>query len=277
MARLAIERLDDPRLAWYRGVSDPGLLAAGGLFVAEGRLVVRRLLEGTRFPLESVLVTPAAFEGLRDALEPRLADLPVFVVAKDLLVNLTGFNLHRGCLALGRRLPATAVGALLPPPGRAALLMGVEALANADNVGGVFRNAHAFGASGVLLDGRSCDPLYRKAIRTSMGASLLVPWARAEPWLASLREVQRAGFTVVALTPDPAAVDLRDAVNAPRAASPPRVLVLVGNEGAGLGDQTQSLADVRIRIPMAHSAESLNAATASGIALHHYARYCGLL
>jgi len=277
MPLLATDRLDDPRLAWCCGVSDPTLLAAGGLFVAEGRLVVRRLLERSRFPVESVLVTPAALDSLRDVLEPRLADLPVFVVAKELLVNLTGFNLHRGCLALGRRPRATAVGAMLPDRGQAALLVGLEALANADNVGGVFRNALAFGASGVLLDGRSCDPLYRKAIRTSMGATVLVPWARADAWPSCLGDVKQAGFTVVALTPADAAVDLREAVRRSDRTGPPRVLILVGNEGAGLCHETLSLADIHVRIPVAATAQSLNAATASGIALHDYARYCGLV
>lgn len=325
--RIEISDPGDPRLALYRGVADPELLAREGRFVAEGRLVVRRLLASSRFDAESVLVTAAAFAEMADVLEPAGERLPVYVASRDLLVHVAGFNIHRGCLALGRRPAPADVAALLPPESEPALVVVLEALANADNVGGVFRNAHAFGASAVLLDGATCDPLYRKAIRTSMGASLAVPFARVTDWPRGLQALRSQGFKVVALTPR-GDVDIAEVAQAadlkvratttaslpaglrprPTAASEPgtnqepgtpngpgtrneaprtwtgtprtavrRVAVLVGNEGRGLSEAAEAMADVRVRIPMAAGADSLNAATAAGIALHAFARYCGLL
>lgn len=271
MPRLDIDRLDDPCLAPYRDVSDRELLVRLGRFVAEGRLVVERLVRASADRVDSVLVTPAAFSALRAALLPRLATLPVYVVPADLLAELTGFNLHRGCLALARRPPPATLDQILPPAGEASLVLVLERLANADNVGGLFRNARAFGAGAVVLDPGTTDPLYRKAIRTSMGASLEVPWARGEEWPASLQRLREAGFTLVALSPE------GDLLGAEPAGAARRIALLVGHEGSGLGDAALALADRRVRIPMVPGVDSLNAATAGGIALHHYARYCGLI
>lgn len=281
---------DDPRIALYRGVSDPELLRREGRFVAEGRLVVRRLLSSSRFEVESILVTPAACENLRDVLEAAARRVPVYLATRQTLVEVAGFNLHRGCLAIGRRRTEAqpALEQLLPPLGEPALLGVIESLANADNVGGIFRCAHAFGAAAVVLDPDSCDPLYRKAIRTSMGASLLVPFARARHWPDDLEAVRAAGFSIVALTPDPAATDIIDFTLAEAGRGPlgsragsgktlaRRVALMVGNEGRGLSEAALNLADATVRIPMVSGSDSLNAATAAGIALHLYSRYCGV-
>ena len=148
--------------------------------------------------LRSVLVTESA----RRALEPALARVPgrvpVLVCRAGHLAAITGFNLHRGCLALAERPAPTPVGALVAA---ARLVVALDAVGNADNVGGVFRNAAAFGVDGVLLGPTTCDPLYRKAIRTSMAATLGVPFARADDWAAALGALRREGFRIVALTP----------------------------------------------------------------------------
>src|SRR5262249_25698345 len=141
----------------------------------------------------------------------------------------------------------------------------LEGVANADNVGGVFRNAAAFGADGILLSPTCCDPMYRKAIRTSMGAVLRVPFARAANWPAAIDELRAAGFTMVALTPRGPSVTLDEFRSRPR---PDRVALIVGTEGAGLTAAIEAAADCRVRIPTTGEVDSLNLAVAAGIALY---------
>lgn len=252
---------DDPRLDEYRRIDEPVLVRELGLFVAEGRLVVGRVLDG-RFAVRSVLVSPAALRQL----EPALASLddrtPVFVCAASEFERITGYNIHRGCLAIVERPAEAALAALLAS---ARTIVIVEAVANPDNIGGIFRNAAAFGAGGVLLDPASCDPLYRKAIRTSMAATLAVPFARLTRWPEQLARVREAGFELVALTPRPGAEPLQ--AYATRRRGRPLAL-LVGAEGGGLSDASLAAADARVRIEIEPLVDSLNVAVATGIALH---------
>jgi tRNA G18 (ribose-2'-O)-methylase SpoU len=259
---IRIDDTADPRLADYRGVSDPDLAVRGGLFVAEGRLVVRRLLAQSRLTARSVLVTEPALAALADVLDGR-PGLPVFVVPQPVINDITGFNIHRGCLAIGER----------PEPGdwraiAGELIVVLERVANADNIGGVFRSAAAFGAEAVLLDPVSTDPLYRKAIRTSMGAALQVPFARAEPWPAALRELSAQGFAVVAMTPAPAALSLREVV---AAIAGRRVAIVLGHEGEGLTAQALEACDLQARVPISGDVDSLNVAATAAIALYEFA------
>jgi len=252
---------DDPRVAAYRGVRDPQLARLNGLFIAEGRLVVRRVIEsGHR--VRSVLVNDAA----RNALEPLLDALeaPVYVCDSAAIAAITGYNIHRGCLALVERPDPVAPGEIVE---RARTIVALEDVANADNVGGVFRNAAAFGAA-VLLSPRCCDPLYRKAIRTSMGAVLTVPWARIDDWPAGLFALRERGFTIAALTPREPALAL-ETFAAGR--NPSRVVLVAGTEGAGLSAAVGTNADCRVRIPIATAVDSLNLAVAVGIALSRLA------
>src|SRR5689334_21417510 len=163
---MSIDRVngpDDPRIADYASVPDAELVRRHGLFVAEGRLVVRRLIEEGRYRVRSMLLSEAALRGLRPIVTR--VDAPIYVCDNESLRRITGYNVHRGCLALAERpepMPARDVLAA------ARMVVVLEAVANPDNVGGVFRNAAAFGFDGVLLNPTCCDPLYRKAIRTSM-------------------------------------------------------------------------------------------------------------
>src|SRR5262245_24935398 len=159
MPVIPIGSLDDSRLDDYRNVPDPDLVTARGVFVAEGRLVVSRLLASPRFAARSLLVNPAALASLDDA-HDALAPLPVYVVEQDLMDAVTGFNIHRGCLAIGERGAPLEWTEVARRPGP---LLVLEHVGNADNVGGIFRNAAAFGAAGVLLGPACTDPLYRKA------------------------------------------------------------------------------------------------------------------
>lgn len=256
---------DDPRLAWYRGVADPALLRAGGRFIAEGRAVVARLLANPRWDVESVLVSPAALDALGPVVATR-DDVTVFVMDPARLVALAGYNIHRGCLAVGRRPPMPDLGDVVPAARARLLVLGLEALANADNVGACFRNAAAFGADTVLLDDTSADPLYRKAIRTSMGAALQVPFTRVGAWPAAVNRLRATGVTCVGLTPATGAPPVTHLEPAVLAA--PRLLLLVGNEGAGLAPSTLQACDRLARIGMAPGADSLNVATAAAVALH---------
>jgi len=264
MAIERIERADDSRAAPYRDLRDGALLRSRGLFVAEGRLVTRRVIADGRYRIQSVLVNDAALADLESVFATVAADVPILVCSNDGLQSVTGYHVHRGCLALVERPAATPVDALL----RAApTLVVLEGVSNADNVGGVFRNAAAFGADGVLLSPTCCDPLYRKAIRTSMGAALQLPFARAaaDDWPGVLTRVRAQGFTLVALTPREPSETLDDCAARPR---PPRLALVLGTEGAGLTPAVETAADLRVRIPISDRVDSLNLAVAAGIALY---------
>jgi tRNA G18 (ribose-2'-O)-methylase SpoU len=250
---------DDPRLDLYRRVGDPEWLRANDLFVAEGRLIVDRLIALDSFLIRSILVNRAA----HDALLQRLSavDAQVYVCDDATLAGITGFNFHRGCLALVSRPPAEPADRLLG----ARRLLALEGVANPDNVGGLFRTAAAFGAGGVLLNATAGDPLYRKAIRTSMGAALRLPFARVEDWLGTLERFRQAGFRIVALTPQEDAMPIGEFQQ--HADPGVRLLLLVGAEGPGLRDDTLGRADARVRIPIDSTVDSLNVVVAAGIAL----------
>jgi tRNA G18 (ribose-2'-O)-methylase SpoU len=267
---LQVEIIDDPadpRIASFREVRDGARRLRDGLFLAEGRLLVRRLLQTGRFPVRSLLLTEAAAEDLRDLLAR--GDSPTVYVASAATIRaIVGFKFHRGCLALGVRGGPPAPEPLLSPPGPRTLLA-LEGVTDPDNVGAVFRNAAAFRAAGVLLSEDCADPLYRKAIRVSMGATLSVPFARVRDWPAALVALRRAGYRLVALCPRPEAEDIaRMAARSPRET---RLALLVGAEGAGLSPGTLAVADAEVRIPMAPGVDSLNVAAACGIALHRLA------
>jgi tRNA G18 (ribose-2'-O)-methylase SpoU len=262
MAFLTIESCDDPRVGDYRDVADPDLVRGRGLFVAEGRLVVGRVIQDGRYAVRSVLVSDAARRSLGAPLEAVASASPVFVCDGRDFLGITGHDFHRGCLALVER-PAPLVLDDVLASARAIVVL--DAVGNADNVGGVFRNAAAFGVDAVLLGPACCDPLYRKAIRTSIGATLGVPFVRLDGWPHALPAIRSAGFAIVALTPrEPSeAIDLFAA--RPR---PQRVALLVGAEGPGLTPALEAAADYRVRVPIRPEVDSLNLAVATGIALH---------
>jgi tRNA G18 (ribose-2'-O)-methylase SpoU len=255
-----VDDAGDVRLAPYRNVPDRELLIRHGLFVAEGRLVVRRLLEGSRLP-QSVMVTAAALIPLRPLLDTR-PDLPVYVVPQAVMNGLTGFNMHRGCLALAARPAPLDWRDLIT---RSRRIVALERIGNADNVGAVFRSAAAFGVDAVLLESSCTDPLYRKSIRTSMGAALTTPFATAEPWPQVLRELARDGWCVVAMMPSTDAPPLREL--APLVTDRRHVIV-VGHEGEGITAEAIAACTHRARIPMSNGVDSLNVATAAAIAMY---------
>lgn len=264
---IAITSLDDPRVSPYRAVADPGRLEAEGLFVVEGRLVVPRLLtlsaERGRWcgAAQSVLLSPAAFEQMQHVVA-RHESVPAYVVPQAVMDGLVGFNMHRGCLAIARR-PAIPIltGEAIAAACRLIVLEGVN---NPDNVGGIFRSAAAFGADAIVLGPACADPLYRKSVRTSMGATLEVPCLSAGDWPVALDLLRTHGWDVVALTTDTGALPL-----ARYEPGQLRVALLAGAEGTGLTGPALARANRRVTIPMTGRFDSLNVTTAVSIALYH--------
>jgi tRNA G18 (ribose-2'-O)-methylase SpoU len=265
IAIIAVGDACDPRLADYRNIPDPALVEQRGIFVAEGRLVVQRLLSGSRFPTRSVMVTDSALASLRPTVDSR-PETPVYVVPPPVMDDVAGFNVHRGCLAIGER-PAPQDWLELARAARRLVIL--ERIGDPDNVGSVFRNAAAFGVAAVLLDPASTDPLYRKAIRTSMGAALRIPFARVHEWPRALRELDSDGIAVIALTPSSSAPCLRTVV---AELSNQRVAIVLGHEGEGLTQAALDACPLRARIPMAGGTDSINVATAAAIAMYELAR-----
>jgi tRNA G18 (ribose-2'-O)-methylase SpoU len=260
MQTLSIETADDPRIRDFRHLSDGDFLAGHGWFVAEGRLVAARVLDDPRYRVRSLLLNPAALSALGPSLARLPAGTPIYVCRSADFLGITGFNIHRGCLAIVERPTERSPHDLIATARAVAVL---EAVANADNIGGVFRNAAAFGVDAVLLGPACGDPLYRKAVRTSMGAVLRVPFARLEPWPDALDALTARGFTTVALTPAADAQTL-DAFAAGARSS--RLALLFGAEGSGLTREALARATHRVRIPTRPEVDSLNLAVAAGIA-----------
>ncbi len=270
-----IQSLSDPRLAPYANMRDAELAqradplnagAHGGLFIAEGELVLRRLI-ASKFPVQSVLTTPTRLDSLRDALATLPAETPVFLADPPLMASIVGFNMHRGVLGIGVRLEDTPLAELAS---RAGPLIVLEDLTNHDNLGSIFRNAGALGGTGaaVALSPRCADPLYRKSIRVSMGAALCVPFTRLGTWPEPLHALRSAGFQTWALTPRPNAMPIGAALRALAPAA--RVALILGSEGPGLTDEALAACSHLVRIPMAKadpSLDSLNVAMACGVAL----------
>jgi len=247
----------DPRLELYRDVKDRDLTGRNGLFMAEGKVVLERLFVSDICVCISVLTTPERLKtldifGLSD-------DVPVYVVPQDVMDAVAGFPIHRGYLALGRYVPKRSLTDVLTAP--RVRVLALSAIANTDNMGGLMRNAAAFGVDAVIMDSECCDPLYRKAIRVSVGGVLKVPHYRVDDLPAAFREND---LTAYALSPS-GKTTLDAVVPAPRSA------FLFGAEGPGLRPE-QMAACQTVRIDMHGGFDSLNVATTSGIVLYHMCR-----
>ncbi len=261
-----VETAQDPVLGDYVGLTDVALRSrrepAEGLFIAEGDKVIRRAL-AAGYGMRSMLLEDKWLPAMADVVAA--VDAPVYVADLDVLTAVTGYSVHRGALAAMNRRP-------LPDPfdvaADARRLVVLEEVNNHTNVGAILRAAAALGVDAVLLDSRSADPLYRRAVKVSMGAVFAVPWARLPDWPAGLDRLRDMGFTVLALTPDVAAVPLDEL---PASASD-RVALVLGAEGPGLSEGALAAADLRVRIPMSAGVDSLNVAAAAAVACYALSR-----
>lgn len=250
--RVEISDADDPRLALYRDVKDRDLTGRNGLFMAEGKVVLERLFASSLAQTVSVLTTPERVEGLRG-----VPDVPVYVVSQGVMDAVAGFPIHRGYLGLGRYAPPQSLAERLGE-GEVRVLA-LSGISNTDNMGGLMRNAAAFGIDAVIMDAGCCDPLYRKAIRVSVGGVFEVPHYRIEDMVGTLRAL---GVTPYALSPS-GAVTLDAVVPEARSA------FVFGAEGPGLSDDVMAACQT-VRIDMHGGFDSLNVATTSGIVLYRF-------
>ena len=265
-----ISTIVDPRVAAYADVRDRDLRGREDAFIVESENVVRVLLERGRYRVRSLLLEERRLSKMADALTGLGEDVPVYVMPQGAMDALVGFPIHRGILAVADRGPPIAATTLTKTEGPR-LLVGLLGLSNHDNVGGIFRSAAAFGVDGVLIDPVTCDPLYRKAVRVSVGGALVLPFARCASEHAVLDELFAAGYEVIALTPR-ADVEVSDLLrlrlrSRARTDPPARRALLVGAEGPGLSESVLARTH-RVRIAMDGDMDSLNVSVACAIALH---------
>jgi tRNA G18 (ribose-2'-O)-methylase SpoU len=250
-----VEDPEDPRLADYVGLTDMARRVRHepekGFFLAEGEQVMQRAA-AAGYPVRSVLLAP------NRSLPEGVPDSNVLVASYEVLEAVTGFHVHRGALASFGRLPLPSAEQVLQQSQRVVVLEDVN---NHTNLGAIFRCAAGLGMDAALLSPTCCDPLYRRAVRVSMGEVFALPYAYLDPFPGGLEQVRSAGFQVLALTPAEDAVDLAQVqVGDARAA------LLLGAEGPGLTEQAMRASDLRVRIPMARGVDSLNVAAATAVA-----------
>ena len=286
---IPIETADDPRIAEFRDIRERDLTGRQDRFIAEGTVVLRVLAQAApqgHFVAEKVLLLANRVTGVADLLAQLPPDVPVYVAEASVLNAITGFDMHRGVLALGRRAVKPDCTEVLRALPETALVVVCCGISNHDNIGAIFRNAAALGADAVLLDETCCDPLYRKALRVSVGSVLAVPYSRADGAETVLVALAGEGFSILALSPS-GLTDIR-AIEAGR-----RVALVLGTEGDGLPREILTrFQSVRVpqaqfrqkREPVLHSElpsdkavglDSLNVGTATGIALYQIASAMG--
>jgi tRNA G18 (ribose-2'-O)-methylase SpoU len=268
---VAVTDADDPRLGDYVGLRDPEhrrrYEADHHILIAEGVLTIRALLRSA-YPVRSLLLTEERWAALEPDVHATGCTAPVFIADRAVVAQVAGFDLHRGAVAAADRLPPADPVAVLPHgPAVVAVLEGIN---DHENLGGLFRNAAAFGVAAVLLDPTSADPLYRRSVRVSLGHVLHVPFARVAPWPERLGVLRAAGFELLALTPADETEPIEDIADG----LGDRVAFLLGAEGPGLSPDVLAAAGRRARITMAPGVDSLNVATAAAVAFHSvYARH----
>lgn len=257
----------DPRLDDFRDLNSvdrrPDLPTGKGLVIAEGVLVVQRML-ASRFAARALLGNDRRLAELGPDLGG--VDAPFYRVSPEVMAEVVGFHLNRGVLASASRARELSVPQVLDGATTVAVLEGVN---DHENLGSVFRNAAGLGVDAMVFGGGCADPLYRRAVRVSMGHALLVPFARADDWPGDLKLLQEVGFRVLAMTPDSSAPSLAAAMTE---LAGQRVAILVGAEGPGLREHTMRSSDMRVRIPMSRGTDSLNVATAAALAFYERVR-----
>lgn len=264
MPVIEITDLSDPLLDVYARLTEAQLLnrfePAKGMFIAESPKVIHRALDGGCTPV-SLLMERKDIDGSAAEILRRCPDIPVFTADEEVLCGLTGYHLTRGVLCAMRRPAPNTVEEVCRDARRVVLLENVQ---NPTNVGAIFRSAAALGMDAVLLTEGCSDPLYRRAVRVSMGTVFQIPWAfLRDPWpQVGMERLRALGFKTVSMA-------LRDdacAVDDPRLRAEEKLAILMGAEGDGLRADTIAACDHTVKIPMYHDVDSLNVAAASAVA-----------
>lgn len=234
-----------------------------GIFIAESPKVIDRALNAGYEPV-SFLMERKHIAGDAAAILDRCGDVPVYTADRELLTELTGYQLTRGVLCAMRRTPLPSVEELCANARRVAVL---EGIADTTNAGAIFRSAAALNMDAVLITPTCCDPLNRRSIRVSMGTVFQVPWTRIgndpSEWPQSgIEQLQKLGFKTVAMALSDNSVPIDD----PTLMSEEKLAIVLGTEGDGLADSTIAACDYTARIPMSHQVDSLNVAAASAVA-----------
>ncbi len=258
---IRIDNPDDPRVAPFREVRERDVAGSHNGFIAEGEVVLNVLARSPLYRARAVLLADKRVATLAPLIARFQDDTLVYAASQPVMDSIAGFPIHRGILAFAERPDPIPAAVLLSGLRDDVLVLALFGISNHDNMGGIFRNAAAFGVDAVLIDGACCDPLYRKAIRVSVGGVLTVPFARIAPGEDAIGMLEARGCGVAALTPG-GRISLSDY----RPAGP--CAVLLGSEGAGLPDDILARAET-VSIAMASQWDSLNVATTSGIVLHH--------
>lgn len=268
-----VEDADDPAVAEFRDIRERDLVGRTGRFIAEGAVVLNMLAAAhgreNGFTAEKILVLENRLSGITDTLNRFPPDVPVYTASAAVIDAIAGFHLHRGVLALGRKPEPEPLDEALARLPERALVTVLSGISNHDNVGAIFRNSAAFGASLVILDETSCDPLYRKAIRVSVGSVLTVPFHRGGSIDEILTKLDQAGFDAWGLSPA-GKTRLRELPASGRTA------LLLGTEGEGLSPALMERINTA-RITQMPGLDSLNVATAAALSLHEMAHRMGLL
>ncbi len=260
-----IEDPDDSRLADFTLIRERDLVGRAGKFVAEGKIILSILLDTPGYELEAVLILDLRISANTSLLSKIPENVPVYVVPRQVMDAVAGFSVHRGILAIGKRKAVPTIAELISNVPENCLVVVLSGISNHDNVGSIFRNAAAFSAHAVLVDCLCCDPLYRKALRVSVGGVLNVPWAKGSSMDEILAELTSHGFSVAALSPAGRFPISEIPVTGRRA-------LLLGSEGHGLPPALLDRLHT-YKIPMSDKFDSLNVATASGIALFASSHY----
>ncbi|SCX25096.1 TrmH family RNA methyltransferase [Agrobacterium rosae] len=271
LAFTAITEADDPRIAAFRDIRERDLTGRQGRFIVEGTVVLRMLAAahkaGGDFEAESILILENRLAGVADILSEFPSDVPIYVATASVLDAIVGFNLHRGILALGKRKGDKDMEQTLRQLPQSSLVLVGCGISNHDNLGSMFRNAAAFYADAVFMDATCCDPLYRKSLRVSVGSVLSVPYHRGGDAVQMLETLAAEGFDIWSLSPA-GTTEIRQI----KASN--RMALVIGTEGDGLAPDVLARFHTA-RIAQSPQLDSLNAGTASGLALYQMASAIG--
>lgn len=273
MPLINISHADDARIEEFCQIRERDLIRSSGQFIAEGKVVLRHLLNAnsrsSKFQINKLLILENRVAGLQHLIAKLAVDIPIYVAKRDVIDAIAGFPMHRGILALGSYDGTIDDLSWIEEGQEVSLVLIASQIANHDNMGSIFRNASAFGVHRILLDDQCCNPLYRKAIRVSVGATLTVPFSNAINLKATLPQLVERGYGLFGLTPS-GGVPIRGVK------FPPKTAIVIGAEGRGIEEDILSTIE-NVQINQSNDIDSLNVSMATGIALWHISDHMGLI